>query len=244
MIQTKRTRVSSLDKLTKQSVRSFWMDGLWDIVIAGMLLIVAIWGYFYTQFAVFPSWTWPFLKESGKIMVWAGLFLLVMGLSIYFWIMWIVVKKLKRLWVYPYTGYAEHPFFLSMDQKVFIWYSILYLFGFGILYGLFSWISGGSRVMSIPLIISPAAILFGIGWLYGIRRYLFLSGLGLILALLLELFLTTSANYFTGPRSVLDTLPQSGSPALPSLVWAGMFLISGLIGLLRLLNLRSQQHGT
>jgi len=168
MKTTNQNQVSTLDQLTKRSVRSFWMDGLWDLVIAGMLLIIAVWGLFYIKFVAFPSWTWPFLQDLGQSIVWMGLLLLVLGLTVYIWIMWIVVKILKNRLIYPFTGFAEHRFFLPIDPKVFGWYVILYFTGLGLLYGLFSWIKGGLNMMSIPFIISPAAILFGVGWFYGI----------------------------------------------------------------------------
>jgi len=239
MKTTNQNQVSTLDQLTKRSVRSFWMDGLWDLVIAGMLLIIAVWGLFYIKFVAFPSWTWPFLQDLGQSIVWMGLLLLVLGLTVYIWIMWIVVKILKNRLIYPFTGFAEHRFFLPIDPKVFGWYVILYFTGLGLLYGLFSWIKGGLNMMSIPFIISPAAILFGVGWFYGIRRYLWIAGIGLVLSLLLELFVTTQANYMAGPQNFLDTLPQWGSPSLPCLVWAGLFMISGLIGLI---NVRSEER--
>lgn len=239
MITTNHDQVSTIDQLTKQSVRSFWMDGLWDLVIAGMLLIIALWGFFFTQFVAFPSWTWPFMVELGKNIAWIGLLLLIALLILYFWIMWIAVKKLKELLVYPYTGYAEHRFFLPVDQKAYTWYIVIYISGLGLLFILFSWIKGGLSMMSIPFIISPAAILVGIGLIYEIRRYLWIAGIGFVMALLLELLITTQANYLAGPQNFLDTLPQWGSPTLPCLVWAGLFTISGLIGLI---NVRSQER--
>lgn len=232
MLVMKQNQFSSLDQLTKQSVRAFWLDGLWDLAVAGMLLLIAIWGYYYTIFAAFPRWTWPFFQESGKNTIWIGLILLVLGLTAYFWLMWMLVKELKHRLIYPHTGIAEHRFFLPMDRKVYFWYGILYLSGLGMLYGFFFWIQGGFRVMSIAFIISPAAILFAIGWLYRINRYVWIAGIGFTLALTLELLATSPANYSLGPVNFLDTLPAWGCPTLPCLVWAGMFLISGLAGLL------------
>ncbi len=237
MRTTDHNQISTLDHLTKRSVRSFWMDGLWDLVTAGMLLIIAFWGFYYLKFVAFPRWTWPFFQDSGRTIVWIGLLILVLGLNVYFWIMWFVLKKLKSRLIYPYTGVAEHRFFLPMDTKVYIWYGIIYIMGLGILYGMFSLVKGGFSVMSIPFIISPAAILVGVGWFYGIRRYLWIAVIGLSLALVLELFFTTQADYIAGPRNFLDLLPQWGSPTLPCLVWAVLFTISGLIGFI---NVRSQ----
>lgn len=234
MITQNNNQAAVLDQLTKRSVRAFWMDGLWDLVVAGMFLGIAVWGAIYVQFVAFPSWAWPFLQNAGRNMIWMGLFLLILGITIYFWVMWILVKYLKHRLIYPYTGFAEHRFFMPMDPKVYISYAIIYIVGLGLLYGLFSWIKGGLHVMSIPFIISPAAILVGIGWFYGIRRYLWSAGIGFFLALLFELLVTTSANYLSGPRNFLDTLPEWGSPTLPCLVWAGSLFVCGLIGLINI----------
>ena len=237
MITQNKNQAAVLEQFTKRSVRAFWMDGLWDLVIAGMFFGVAVWGSLYVRFVAFPSWTWPFLQNAGRNLIWMGLFLLVSGLVIYFWVMWILVKYLKHRFIFPYTGFAEHRFFMPMDPKVYISYAIIYIVGLGLLYGLFSWVKGGLSVMSVPFIISPAAILVGMGWFYDIRRYLWVAGIGFISALMVELLVTTQANYLAGPRNFLDTLPEWGSPALPSLVWAGLLFVCGLIGLI---NIRSR----
>jgi hypothetical protein len=240
MITTNHNEATGLDQLTKRAVRSFWVDGLWDVAIGGMLLLIGVWGMLYVQFVAFPSWTWPFGQEMGGEVVWLGLLILVSALAIYIWIAWIIVKKLKRILVSPYRGHAEHRFFLPVDQKVYVWYFILYIVGLGLLYALFTWSKGGFSVMSVPLIISPAAILWATGRIYGIRRYQGIAVLGLILALSLELLLTTTANYTLGPRNFLDVLPQWGSPALPSFIWAAMFTLSGLIGYVDIRRLRHE----
>lgn len=239
MITTNHNHVKGIDQYTKQAVRAFWLDGLWELAFVGVLLMIGIWGMLYIQFVAFPSSTWPFLEEVGGHVVWSGLFILVAALATYIWIAWIIVKKLKRILVAPYTGHAEHPFFLPIDSKVFLWYFILYILGHGLLYGLFSFSKGGFAMTSVPLIISPAAIFWGIGRVYNIQRYQLLAPGGLVLAVLLELLLTTPADYTLGPRNFLDVLPQWGSPALPSFIWAVMLGISGLIGLI---HIRRSQH--
>lgn len=234
MITTNRSQMPALDQFTKRSVRAFWMDGLWDLVIAGFLLIIAIWGWFYMQFVAFPNWTWPFLRNSGQLLIWLGLLVAGLGLTVYIWVMWRLVRRLKNRLITPYTGYAEHSFFLPIDPKVFIWYALIYFTGLALLYGLFFWIRGGLNLMSIPFIISPAAMLAGVGWFYRVRRYLWIAGMGLVLSLMLEMTIITQADYFAGPRNFVNTLPQWGCPTLPCLVWAGLFVISGLIGLIRI----------
>lgn len=239
MISTNHNQVKSISEFTKRAVRAFWLDGLWELAFVGVLLLIGFWGIFYVQFVAYPSSTWPFLREMDGTVVWSGLIILVVALVIYIWTAWVVVKMLKRVLIAPYTGHAEHPFFLPIDSKVFLWYFILYLTGHVLLYGLFSWSKGGFAMMSVPLIISPAAILWGIGRVYGIQRYQLLAPVGLFLAVLLELLLTTKADCMLGPRNFLDVIPTWGSPALPSFIWALMFTISGLIGFI---NVRRSPH--
>lgn len=232
MISENHNMVTALDQLTKKSVRSFWMDGLWDLVISGMLVIIAVWGMFFVQFVVFPSWTWPFFPDANRSAVWLGLLILVGILVIYIGIMWKVVGFIKRRLLSRYTGYAEHRFFLPVDNKVYICYAIIYMTGVGVLYGLFAWLTGGIHMMSVPFIISPAAILFGIGLFYKVQRYLWMAVVGFISAILLELLATTNATYQVGPRNFLDILPAWSSPTIPCLVWAVLFFISGIMGLI------------
>jgi len=222
----------NLDQITKRTVRAFWMDGLWDLALVGVLLIMGIWGTFYVQFVAFPESTWPFLQEWGRDVVWVGLLSLIVAITGYVWIAWIVVKKLKRLWIAPVAGYSQHKFFMPVGGKVYLWYFILYLIGIAILYGLFAWIKGGVYVMSVPFIISPAAALWVVGRRYRIRRYLWAAGIGLFLSTLLELLLTWPASYQKGPQDILNVRPEWGNPFLPCLVWAFIFLGSGLIGLI------------
>ena len=222
----------NLDQLTKRSVRTFWLDGLWDLAIVGALILMGIWGTFYVQFVAFPESAWPFLQEWGRDVVWVGLLTLIIALAIYVWIAWMAVKKLKRVWIAPVAGYAQHKFFMPVGGKVYLRYLILYLVGIALLYGLFAWIKGGVYVMSVPFIISPAAALWVVGRMYRIRRYVWAAGIGLLLSTLLELLLTWPASYQNGPQDLFNVRPEWGSPILPCLVWASVFLVSGLIGLI------------
>jgi hypothetical protein len=129
---------------------------------------------------------------------------------------------------------------MPVDRTVFVWYFILYAIGLGLLYGIFTWLKGGPYMMSVPFIISPAAIFWAIGRVYDVRRYQYVAVIGLILAVSLELLLTTQAYYMTGPRSFLDVLPAWGCPTLPCLIWALMCAVSGLIGLV---SVRRLEHG-
>lgn len=231
MVHSKRTQTADLTRLTNLAVRSFWMDGLWDLAFVSIFLLLGLWGAFYVSFVAFPIATWPAFQVLGKSMVWLGLLALIIMLIPFIWIAWIIVKYLKRAVISTYMGHVEHRFLMPVDRKLFAWYFALYVIGLGLLYGLFNWIKGGPYVMSVPFIVSPAAIFWATGRVYGIRRYQLIAVIGLILALSVELMLTTQANYTTGPRNFLDVNPAFGCPTLPCLVWAVMCAISGLIGL-------------
>jgi len=141
------------------------------------------------------------------------------------------VKYLKKILVSSYTGYVEHRFFMRVDPKLYIGYFILYAIGLGLLYGLLTWVKGGPSMMSVPFIISPAVMCWVTGKMYHLHRYQWIGVAGLLFSLTLELSLTTQADVMSGAKIFLDILPQWSSPALPCWVWAGMFILSGLVGL-------------
>ena len=228
-----------LDQLTKRAVRAFWMDGLWELAYIGALFLVGVWGMFYVQFVAFPKTTWPFLPEMGKDIIWMGLLGLVCILAFYIWLAWIVVRRLKLLWISPLMGHAKHKFFMPLESKTYLRYFILYFSGIGLLLGLFTLTKGGAHLMSVPFIISPAAAFWVIGRIYAIRRYQWFSVIGLLLSILLEIVLTWPASYHQGPQGFLNILPQWGSPALPCFIWSAVFLISGLIGFI---SVQRQHH--
>ncbi|NIM95416.1 MAG: hypothetical protein GTO18_17100 [Anaerolineales bacterium] len=221
---------STLDQITKRAVRTFWMDGLWDFVAAGAFLIIGTWGMYYVQYVAFRESTWPFLRELGRDSIWLGPLVLVLLLAVYFMIARLIVKALKRRWIAPLTGYVEHRYFLTADPRVYLWYFILYLSGIGLLYGLFVLTKGGAHVMSVPFIMSPAAILWALGRMYGIRRYQWISVIGLASTILLELLITWPASYQYSPESFLNVRPEWGGPALPCFIWAILLVVSGTIG--------------
>jgi hypothetical protein len=227
---TKSVQNATLDELTRRSVRAFWVDGLWELALVGALLITGFWGIFYVYFVAFPISTWPLLQEWGRDTVWFGLLILIAALAVYIWAAWIIVKRLKRVWISPYAGHAEHKFFMPVESKVYSWYFLLYLTGVGLLYGLFALIKGGVYVMSVPFIISPAAALWVVGRRYAIRRYEWFASIGFLSAIIFELLLTWPASYQHGPQNFFNVRPEWGSPALPCFIWAVIFLISGLIG--------------
>ena len=238
MYQTKQNQVNGLAHLTNLAVRSFWMDGLWDLAVVSVFLLIGLWGVYYVNFVAFHRSTWPAFQGLGQNFVWLGLLILIIALVLLIGMAWIIVKYLKRTVISPYTGHVEHRFFMRMDRKVYLWYFVLYGIGVGLLYGLFTWLKGGLYVMSVPFIISPAAILWAIGRIYDIRRYQIIAIIGLVLAVLLELLLTTRADYMAGPRNLFDVIPAWGCPTLPCLIWAIMLSISGLVGLIGIRRLK------
>lgn len=240
MFHTKQNQANRLTELTNRAVRSFWIDGLWDLAFAIVFFLIGLWGAFYVSYVAFQSSTWPAFQDMGKNVVWLGLLVLIIVLMLIIWTAWIIVKRLKRTIISPYMGHAEHRFFMPVDRRVYVWYFILYAIGLGLLYVLFSYLKGGPYVMSVPFIISPAAIFWATGSVYGIRRYQLVAVIGLILALSLELLLTTQADYMIGPRNFLDVIPVWGCPTLSCLVWAVMCAVSGLIGLV---SARRIKHG-
>ncbi len=240
MFRTKQNQASELAQLTNRAVRSFWMDGLWDLAFAGVFLLIGLWGAVYVSLIAFHSSTWPAFQDLGESVVWLGLLFLIAVLVPVIWLAWIIVKRLKRRFIAPYTGHAEHRFFMPVDRTVYLWYFLLYAIGLGSLYGIFTWLKGGPYMMSVPIIISPAAIFWAIGRVYGMRRYQFIAVIGLILAVSFEMLLTTQADYMMGPRNFLDVLPAWGCPTLPCLVWAVMSIVGGLAGLI---SVRRLEHG-
>lgn len=239
MNQTKQNQASSLTELTNLAVRSFWMDGLWDLAAATFFLLLGLWGAFYVYFVAFHRSTWPTFQDLGRNVVWLGLLILILALVLLVWVDWLIVKRLKRMLISPHTGHADHRFIMPVDKRVFVWYFVLYAIGLALLYGLFAWLKEGAYVMSVPFIISPAAIFWALGKVYRMRRYQFIAVVGLILALSLELLLTTQAGYMTGPRNFLDVIPAWGCPTLACLIWALMSAVSGLIGLI---GVRRRKH--
>jgi len=238
---TNQDALSNLYQITKRAVRAFWMDGLWDLAFVAAFILIGIWGMFYVQFTAIPDSVWPFLPQLGRNALWLGLLGLVIGLALYFWVAWIIVNKLKRHWISPYFGHAQHRLIQPVERKLYLRYFLLYLIGIGLLYGLFAWTKGGAHIMSVPFIMSPAAILWVFGRSYSIRRYQWFSAIGLLAAILIELLVTWPASYQQGSQDFLNVRPQWGSPALPCFIWSVIFLFSGFIGFI---NVRGRQHET
>jgi hypothetical protein len=87
--------------------------------------------------------------------------------------------------------------------------------------------------MSVPFIMSPAAILWAEGRMYAIRRYQWIAVIGLLSTIFLELVITYPASYQYRPQDFLNVRPEWGGPALPCFLWSALLAISGLIGFLQ-----------
>lgn len=230
MIMSDKLETSSLEQLTKRAVRAFWVDGLWDFAAAGAFIILGVWGMYYVQYVAFRESTTAFIRESSRDSIWIGLVAIVLAMVVYFALARLMVKALKKRLIAPITGHVEHRYFLTADTKVYLRYFILYLAGIGLLYGLFAWTKGGAHVMSVPFIMSPAAILWAVGRMYAIRRYQWIAVIGLLSTTILELLLTHPVTYQYSPEHFLNVRPEWGGPALPCFLWAGLLVISGLVG--------------
>lgn len=236
---SEKLETSGLEQLTKGAVRAFWMDGLWDLAAAGAFVILGVWGMYYVQYVAFRESTTAYIRESSRDSIWIGLVVIALAMVVYFALARLVVKALKVRLIAPITGHVEHRYFLTGDTKVYLRYFILYVVGIGLLYGLFAWTKGGAHVMSVPFIVSPTAIHWAVGRMYDIRRYQWIAVIGLLSTTVLELLLTHPASYEYSPEHFLNVRPEWGGPALPCFLWAGLMVISGVVGFI---NIRSGQH--
>ncbi len=218
-----RATLQTLDDYTRQTVRAWWADGLWDLAMGGFFALTA-W-----------TWLWPFITREPinpmqrEISLWVlGLFPFVLG---YAWGAYKLVSWLKDRWLAPRLGAVRHPFWLPLERRA-LWLQFgIALVGLSLFVGLCAGLKSGPHFLSAGFALAPTGILFAVGHAYRLPRYQWLSAAGTLSCLALELLGTRSADYLRGPSSFFEVSPLFGNPALPCLVWAVACLLSGLAGL-------------
>jgi hypothetical protein len=231
-----------LDEYSRRATRSWWADGFWDLAMAGFWLLAALWLYPLVRTMDFPSWTWPWPFLTGEtvnplsreITLW---FVIMLGV----WIVYIVAAKLiidclKRKITAPRLGDVRHDFFLPVGKGFALLFLAVYVLGCVFLAGVFWKLLGGPHLFSAIGIAAFAGVLFLLGRKFSIRRYQWVSVIGMILCILAEM-LTTAADYLKGPQNFMEASPLYGNPSLICLVWAGVLAISGVIALRSVLRL-------
>lgn len=249
-MDAKTTNLSSnitIENLTRRTVRSWWADGLWDFAIAGYMILIGLWMYILVRVIAFPSWTWPWpfiTREvenpmAAQILVW-GLAIIPVS-ALYMWLTYKLVLVLKAKWLASRQGDVRHSFWLKVEPRFWGIYILGYLGAFAGAAGLILLLTGSPHFYSVMLIAAPASVLvtFGIG--YSLRRYTLAGVIGFVGGLFVEALLTTQAVYLKGPNGFLDVSPDYGNPAIPALIWAAIFLVSGIIGLMGVLSLPEQE---
>lgn len=231
-----------INKQLRRTVRAWWADGLWDLAMAGFLVVTAVWLYPLIRVFAFPSWTWPWpfttqetinpmqleitLWAAATLVIWAG----------YVYLAYQVVSWLKRRFVAPRLGDVRFNFMLPIENRTMAAYVALYLLGSFLVMLLLAWLKDGPRLATAFCLVAPASLLFVLGRTYALARYKWVAGLGLGFSLLAEFF-TTTAVYLQGPTNFMDVSPILGNPSLPLLVWAGVLLVSGSLAFYQTMRL-------
>ncbi len=225
-------------EMTRRAVRAFWADGLWDFVVAGICVLLGILVYPFTLLR-FPmrAWAWPFStlesRSSIGLMGVAWLLLLIAVGALFLWLSWKVVIRLKEKYVAPYTGSVKHAFWLPIENRVIIWYLIIYLVGGLALSVIFAAFKGGPHMLGIFYALSPAAMLYQIGHVYKLPRYRWIAVIGFVATLWLEAFATTHAPLSTGPRDFWEVSAFFGQPVIACAVFTILLIVSGVVGFTR-----------
>jgi len=236
MTQTSTTPIS-LDHLTRRTVRTWWADGLWDFAVTGFMLLLAGWLYYLVRVIAFPTWTWPWPFTTDEVVNPRQTEIMLYSLAIipisaaYMWATFRLVTLLKSRWLASRQGDVRHSFWLKVPPSTYAAYLISYLGYFVAIAALINGVTGGARLFSAALIAAPAAVLVIFGIAYSLPRYWLAGALGGLTCLALELLAATNADPMAGPRGFFDVSPEMGNPAIPALVWAAAFLISGIAGL-------------
>ncbi len=237
----------SIDTFTRRAVRSWWMDGLWDIAVSGFFALIGVYFYYLVQLFAFPSysWPWPFITEQVVNPLSVEIRLFVLGgallLGLYTWLSFKLVQVLKRLWIAPRLGDVRHKFWMNVSLKVYLVYVFMLLAGWFIFSGLSQFLLGGGRFLAVICGVAPAAITLALGIAYDLPRYRWSAGLGLLAWVAVEFFFTTTADYMSGPVNFFDVSSELGNPGLPFLIWGGVFLVSGVVAFIRTMQAPHEQ---
>ena len=197
----------TVDALIRRAVRAWWVDGLWDFAVAGMMALLAGWIYILVRFIAFPAWTWPVIPSEttnpfqAQLTLWF-LAILPVGAA-YAWATFRLVQGLKSRWLASRQGDVRHPFWMKLSPKVLVGYSFTCLAVFILASALALAFTGGPHWFSAIVIAAPAAMLVSLGIVYTLPRYWIAGVVGLLACLALDILATTPANYQLGPTGFL-----------------------------------------
>jgi hypothetical protein len=231
-----------LEEYSRRTVRAWWADGLWDLVLAGFWILTALWIYPLVWVLDFPSWTWPwpFITQehinplADEIALWA-IALIPIWIA-YLFLAKFTIDRLKRRFIAPRLGDVRHKFFLPIGRGFIFLFLTVYMLSTFLLGFLFWKINGGLHLYSVVMITSFAGVLFLLGRKYHLPRYSWIAIIGSILCFFAEL-LTTNAVYMNGPQNFMDVSPFYGNPSLACFIWAMLMFFSGIITLRQTLRL-------
>jgi hypothetical protein len=239
---------ASPDEYIGRAVRAWWTDGLWDIAMAGLWVLIAIWAYIFVRIVAFPvrTWPWPFITDEAinpmELEIWLWVLGIIPVMMTYVWGAYKLVQAIRVKLATSTVGYVSHPFFLPLSPRVYITYVGLCLTGIVLLAGTYAISTYGPRFASVVFTVVPASLLLAVGQVYRLARYRWMSLIGLVLSVALEVSSTSPAMIDQGPTSFLDVSPLIGNPALPLSVWAVVCLCGGMIGLINYARWRNGQR--
>lgn len=232
----------SLNTLTKRTVRAWWADGLWGFAVAGFNVLLAGWFYIWVRVRAFPSWTWPwpFITNETVNPMQVQFLLWTIGLipftAVYAYGAYRLVTLLKSRWLASRQGDVRHPFWLKVEPRTLVVYLLACLGLFVTITWLALTVTGGAHFASTIIISAYGAVLLALGSAYSLARYIWSGALGILACTLTELFLTSSADFMRGPTGFFNVAPDFGNPAIPLLIFAAIFLVTGLVGLVQVLR--------
>ena len=222
-------------KYARRVMRAWWADGLWDIAMAGIFLILAGHTYMLARVSGFPSWTWPWpfatdeVHNPGQLSIFLWALGLIPVVLIYKVVAHRVVEWAKNRLFGDQVGRVRYRVWLDVDLRVYLMYVVAFAIGTATFLYISQRVAGGLHVISVPAALAPACMLSAIGLVYRLPRYGWVSGIGLVLGVGLDLLATVPASETEGPAHFFVVAPDFGNPAIPFLVWAGVLLVSGIV---------------